>query len=215
MTTIKWIGLICVASCLAFGACGGYSDNSSGTGDEATTVGSNDDDSQTNEGVIDSSDFSSGLSSDQYLNELTENDAEQLCNETAYFQYQWAFAGLLDETLCEMMSIMVSETPADCEASQVECLGQTATYSDPGTLNACHAMDVDSMYACHVTVGQLEQCLNDMFAYMASFAEELSCDLAGNQAAFDDIMSAYEDGPESCQIIDDLCPGAVEGTPVQ
>ncbi len=143
--------------------------------------------------------FSSGLPKDSVLQDLTSDEAKQLCEEEVEF-----YEKQLDEDFgkkfgCYVLAVMFAgfdEDPAAaCEENYEECL-EDETEHDP-----CDGVE----YPFSETVGEYEDCVNDQIEVSKDFQSEakdqmtFACDPDGWDDEFDWMEDERFDPPESCK----------------
>ncbi len=106
----------------------------------------------------------SGVPSNKKLSQLSDSDVVALCN--AHIE---DFAQLSDAG-CALRSL-VGTDPTECEAIRSECAGDTT-----GNAIQCSYADASARADCTLSVGEIESCLNQLFA----FFDALSCAHAGS-----------------------------------
>ena len=120
----------------------------------------------------DDSSNGSGVSKSKKINEVTNEEAKQLCQS-----YSSDFADIAKSS-CTFEGLMVSSTKDACEQIKSACIAQINQGSDAGADASgveCDGTDMTDMANCTTTVGDFESCMNSL----VSFMKGLSCSSAG------------------------------------
>lgn len=150
---------------------------------------------------------SSGVSSSKQLDELTEAEARDMCEE-----FTSAPGEVFDkEALCRIASFSAARVVANsedlCRTTYDICMGSSLTDAASilpklaGDIYDCDPDDFDEdgeYHTCDATVGELERCANDLIAAYDSMIVQMTCD---NLGALD-----WPDRPHSCEVVEEKCP---------
>ena len=185
------------------------------------TLASCSDDGASGEGGNDNngaqgSNVSTGLPETKSLGDLTAEEAVQGC-ETLFSQAAEVFN---QETVlnfyCTTLSLQFAQDAAGCNSSVEECLMQPDTADSAAALgldfsNSDCETSAEDLADCTATVGELEQCFNDMLAPLADAIAVFSCDLAGDMEALQAASAGLEGGgaPASCTALETTCPSVI------
>ena len=148
----------------------------------------------------------SGLAGDRRLDELTTDEALDLCG--AALEYS---ATVLPESLvlkgeCVLVSLIsggLDFDRAQCEAEVAECLQAP---HESSTLLTCDLL-VSTVPGCGATVSQLESCIGAAARLSRGFLEEISCNVEG----LPELYQRFDLPPPECDGLAELCPELVPG----
>ena len=159
-----------------------------------------------------SSSFSSGVSGDSSLKDLSEDEKTTFCE--SFRDYSDEFAEDNKEALCKFTGVTTAafsaafDPMADatmiCEATVMECTSATAMV-DGDPVASCKAQFTAD---CNVTVQEFEDCINaDFEAREEAFAEfSKSCSELLNDSGSS--MMTTSSTIAACQVVAEKCPTA-------
>lgn len=177
--------LMGIAGLLAV-ACGSDDDKSNGSGGSATV--------------------DSGVADDKVANQLTDQEAQKVCESVGKAADALAGGAEAQKATCGFaayaaVSAVTSEqqggTAEDCKAVYDQCLKSPPDTSGAGECSS----PPDS---CTATVGEIEKCFTDTLAQFKDFLASLpGCDDVGKEV---DIPSTELPSPASCKVVEEKCP---------
>jgi hypothetical protein len=159
--------------------------------------------------------ISTGLPGSSRLSDLTERDAERLCDAI-----EGAAGGLnVQDALrlsCTLIAISRSVTgvasgqPAidqqRCEELADECVSEG--FDDAEFTVECSSDEVlSTIEDCDVTVAEFESCLNAAWAQQAQLARVLTCASATNPEMLEQLFAGTSAFVPECEALDTRCPG--------
>lgn len=149
-----------------------------------------------------------GLDPDRPLSDLDEEELELVCRALHHGDL-----GLDDDELhrwgCYVGAIALSRAfplVFDCDDVARDCLADPDPDEDDPDGEDCEldAEDVDGLPACaaHVSVGDIERCIDELGAVARDLVDSLSCDVDADVVL---------DLPSVCADVEAACPGLLEG----
>jgi hypothetical protein len=181
MRTYSWIMVVLLAGAVG---CGGDDDGADGGDDVA------DDGDDLGDGGDDG-----GVDSATPLSELSNSDAEALCDEVA----DTLDGGLdaLQTVTCYLTGIAMGEEA--CDAAVEDCLAEEPMES-PISCELSAGAELPEC-AADVTVGDFLDCFDGFIGVWEGLADEVSCD--SDPADIGEGLAAF---PEACVDLYELCP---------
>ena len=157
-------------------------------------------------GCSDDSDSGNSLDKNKKVSDLTDEEAQQLCEDYAGDFNQ----AITMDDICMYSGVVagteaLTDKEAACDAAYQACKQQSVDF-DFGEL-ACSSAEgsteseADSGIECDLTVGEWEKCATDMLNVFKSAMLNLSC----TSPEAKEIIP-----PSSCQNMNEACPGAIE-----
>jgi hypothetical protein len=190
-----WLSLILLGAALIAGACGDDSGSGDGDGEgssdasgdgDAAGDGDGDGDGSSGDGDGDApspGNVDSGLDPDMAATEVSADDAASICEA-----FEASVAENEIEIDCTSAAVMDTEDEAACIERRDDCI-EVESKRD-GANDGCHGEAIaEGLSSCDadVTVGEIEDCLNELFAWEAS----LTCADAGSAtgpSCFDQLL---------------------------
>jgi len=120
----------------------------------------------------------------------------QLCEEVA----QAAGGVYTHEHQCMLTGVLTAAMTGGgvegCEQAYVACLQE-----DPDPMeDECSLDEMDELRDCDAPLGDLERCMNDMFAQLSQLFGGLTCDSDPQE------LAGLDEKPASCQALEERCP---------
>lgn len=141
---------------------------------------------------------SSGVDGDKTLDQLTEEEATDLC--------EWGLSLLEGDELerfdCYLEALVSTPDVETCEEVAQECIDNIEP-SDP-TDGECRFEDPPAC-ASEVSVAEIEACTRDSFALVEDVFEAVDCDFNP-----DDLEDFDLEQPASCVLVEEKCPELFE-----
>ncbi len=138
----------------------------------------------------------SGLPADKKVSELSDSEAEQLCEARADHQ-----AGLISESEAKRAGCTIgglfTGTVEGCEEFVKACL-DAPSETDPGQPGTC---TLGFNATCEATVADVEACLTDLNVASADALKSISC------SDLENMSTGEPSSPASCSSISSTCPG--------
>lgn len=167
-------------------------------------------------GSTGSSTVSTGLPATKRLGEITQAEAESLCNSLSASARDvfgdeelhrfTCTIGALPGSIRQGANGMAEIDRVACEQMVSACLmeepEETTNDTDCGNTQL-----VASAAGCEATVGELEACLNASLTALRGLLERFNC----NTPASELMMGGGFDEPAACETLDMKCPGVLDG----
>jgi hypothetical protein len=138
---------------------------------------------------------------DKTISELSKSEREEICTVGVEVMQRD-----LGGTICAMMGLVAElQGETSCEAQQEVCLDEQFGDID------CSQADAAETIACEVTVAEWEQCMNDALRMINKLLPRVTC-----STSLEELVERYGNldpesfdfaPPESCQAIEQQCPG--------
>lgn len=160
--------------------------------------------------------FHAGVNESEPVNQLSDSDVRQVCERLQdYLQTQVFSPERIQTATCTVAGVAAENTfdGVTCEESVRDCT------SDPpqATIDFvdCTAIDNTVVSGCSATVGQLEDCVNEISGDVNHIYDQLTCSLADDpdwQTKLQNLADQLQ--TTSCAELDPGCPFAGFGVDV-
>lgn len=155
-----------------------------------------------------------GVADDKALSDMSEDEAKNACERAAETIQSVLDPKKLASSICTLMAVSITDSESQCNEMRKACLDSVEQSSDEfGDFTAdmdCEQTSNDFV-GCDVTVGQLEDCMNDSLRAFLAVFDGYSCKDAGKVSSeeLDGLEAAFDvEPPASCQPLIDECGGA-------
>lgn len=157
--------------------------------------------------------FTAGEAPNQQVNQLSDQQVQDVCGRIqSYFRDQVFSASQIQDAACTVAGITLQNTvPGEtCSQFVKDCTSGSPTTAP--TVIDCSTIDSTAVAGCSSTIGQLENCINEIGADVTGVYSQLTCSLADDpnwQTKLTDLAGQLQN--TSCSELAAGCPFSTYG----